>query len=305
MGHPLVSVVMPVYNAESYVGEAVESILAQTFDNFEFIILNDGSTDRSEQILKQYQQRDRRIRIVSRENRGLIATLNEGINCATGRYIARMDADDIALPERFSKQVEFLETHPDYVVVGSKVLLIDPEGLPICPFSTLTEHEAIDAAHMEGKGGAICHPASMLRRDVLQKVGGYRQEMKYAEDFDLFLRLAEVGKVANLPHILLKYRMHANSVGYTKRLEQVKSGFQALKEAHHRRSLDFQTTSMNELIINNESDASLSKIHRVWAWQSLVGGNVKTARKHAFLALKNNLISVDSWKVLACAMRGY
>ncbi|WP_421656444.1 glycosyltransferase family 2 protein [Leptothermofonsia sp. ETS-13] len=304
MGHPLVSVVMPVYNAEAYVGEAIESILAQTFDNFEFIILDDGSTDGSGQILKHYQQRDGRIKIISRENKGLIATLNEGIDCATGRYIARMDADDIALPERFSKQVEFLETHPDYVVVGSKVLLIDPEGLPICPFSTLTEHEAIDAAHMEGKGGAICHPASMLRRDILQKLGGYRQEMKYAEDFDLFLRLAEVGKVANLPHILLKYRMHANSIGYTKRLEQLKSNFQALKEAHHRRSIDFQITFMHE-VINNEGDVNLSKIHRAWAWQSLVSGNVKTARKHAFLALRNNLISVDSWKVLACAMRGY
>lgn len=304
MGQPVVSVVMPVYNAEAYVGEAIESILAQTFDNFELIILDDGSTDRSGQVLKQYQQRDARIKIISRENRGLVATLNEGIECSTGRYIARMDADDIALPERFSKQVEFLETHPDYVVVGSRVLLIDPEGLPICPFSTLTEHEAIDSAHMEGESGAICHPASMLRRDMLQKVGGYRQEMKYSEDFDLFLRLAEVGKVANLPHILLKYRMHQNSIGYTKRIEQLKYNFQALKEAHCRRSLDFQITFMNE-VINHESDANLGKIHRMWAWQSLVSGNVQTARKHAFLSIRNNLLSIDSWKVLACAIRGY
>lgn len=304
MSHPLVSVVMPVYNAEAYVSEAIESVLAQTFSDFEFIILDDGSTDRSLQILRQYQHDDSRIKIISRENRGLIATLNEGIDCAKGRYIARMDADDIALPERFSRQVEFLEHHPNHVVVGSKVLLIDPEGLPICPFSTLTEHEAIDAAHMQGQGGAICHPASMLRRDVLQKVGGYRPEMKHAEDFDLFLRLAEVGKVANLPHILLKYRMHENSVGHTKRIEQLKSGFQALKEAYSRRSLDFQITFLDE-VLSHESDSSLSKIHRVWAWQSLVSGNVKTARKHAFLALKNNLISLDSWKVFACAMRGY
>lgn len=292
---------MPVYNAGDYLSASVESILNQTFDDFELIIINDGSTDSSEKNLHHFQSKDSRVRLISRENRGLIATLNEGLNYAQGQYIARMDADDIALPERFSKQVFFLNNHPDYVALGSKVLLIDPDNLPICPFSTQTDHDDIDQAHLAGKGGAICHPALMVRRYALEQVGGYRKTMKHAEDLDLFLRLAEIGKLANLPDILMHYRMHPQSIGHQKRTEQRKSADKAVQEACQRRGLTMPSQPKNQ----HEKQATVCDLYQKWAWWALKAGHIKTARKHAWLALKENPTSMPAWKVLACAIRGY
>ncbi len=125
-----VSVIMPVYNGERYLEAAVESILNQTFSDFEFIITDDGSTDTSLALLRRYANRDPRIRLISRPNTGYVKALIEAVPLAKGKYIARMDADDISLPERFERQVRFLEQNPDYAVVGSKVLLIDSDGAP-------------------------------------------------------------------------------------------------------------------------------------------------------------------------------
>jgi glycosyltransferase involved in cell wall biosynthesis len=122
---PAISVLMPVYNTERYVAEAVESILAQTFRNFEFLIIDDGSTDRSLSILKRYAERDPRIYLVSRPNTGYVIALNEMLAMARGEFIARIDADDIALPERFEVQVAYLREHPEVVCLGSKVQFID------------------------------------------------------------------------------------------------------------------------------------------------------------------------------------
>lgn len=302
MPMPELSVLMPVYNAEKYLFEAVESILVQTFTNFEFIIINDGSTDGSESILQQFQKRDKRIKLISHENKGYTVALNEGLGYAEGRYIARMDADDIALPNRFAKQVTFLEENPNYVVVGSRVLLIDPEGLPICSFIQQTSHEEIDDGHMTGCSGAlIVHPAAMLRYDSLQKIGGYHTEMEPAEDLDLFLRLAEIGKLTNLPDILLKYRMHLKSVGHSRRIEQKRAAASAVREAHHRRGTVPPTTVSSDI----QSQHSVDEFHRIWTWWSLGAGNVATARKHALLSLRKNPISRESWKAFTCAIRGY
>ena len=123
---PTVSVVMTVYNTERYVGEAVGSVLGQTFGDFEFVIVDDGSTDRSTTILKDFAARDPRIRLVSRPNTGIVAAANEGIGLARGRYLARMDSDDVCLPRRFETQVNYLEQHPECVLVGSRVTVVDP-----------------------------------------------------------------------------------------------------------------------------------------------------------------------------------
>ena len=199
MKAPAISVLMPVYNAELYVAEAVESVLAQTFTDFELITIDDGSTDRSSRILEGYAGLDSRIRLVSRPNTGIVGALNEGASMARGEIIARMDADDVSLPERFAKQFEYLLAHPDCDAAGSRVLLIDPEGAPICEINEERSHEEIDRAHMSRRTGAITHPAAMMRSEALHAVGGYRQECLWAEDFDLFLRMAEIGRLANLP----------------------------------------------------------------------------------------------------------
>ena len=295
-----VSVLMSVYNGEKYLREAIESVLNQTFTNFEFLVINDGSTDRSGLLLEEYQKQDKRLRVSSQENKGVTKATNNLLRHAQGDYIAIMDADDVALPMRFEKQVQFLEQNSEYVVVGSKVLIIDPDGLPIRPFSEKTSHEELDADHMAGKGGAIIHPASMIRRRALESVGGYR-DMAPAQDFDLFLRLAEIGKLANLPDMLLKYRMHSKSLGNSKRLKQQREAKAAVMEAHIRRGL----APPANLILGNEHQASVSELHCKWAWWALGAGNVATARKHAFLALKKKPISLKNWKVVTFAIRGY
>ena len=153
--NPLISVCMAVYNAERYVAEAVESILNQTFGDFEFLILDDGSTDGSLDILRRYAERDPRIRLTSRPNQGLVASLNELVDQARGEFIARMDADDVSLPERFQREVDYLRDHPECVLVGSRVRLIDPDGDPLCDWCTMQEHEAIDAFYLRGQAWNI------------------------------------------------------------------------------------------------------------------------------------------------------
>ena len=155
---------MPVYNCRRYVAEAVESILGQTFSDFEFLIIDDGSTDGTLPILERYAARDPRVRLTSRPNKGVPATLKELVDQSRGEFIARMDADDIALPERFKKQVDYLRSHPDCVVVGCRVWEIDADGDPVREFATLSDHEEIDAFHFQMRGPALVHPSIMLRR---------------------------------------------------------------------------------------------------------------------------------------------
>lgn len=299
---PIISVLMPVYNAERYLAKAVESILMQTFADFEFIIVDDGSTDQSLKILQNYAVQDSRIRLTSRANQGLVYSLNEMIGQARGKFLARMDADDIAMPERFAKQVTFLQAHPECVAVGAQVLLIDPVELPLCKFAKPITHEQIDFAHLSGKGGgSIVHPSVMMRATAVSQIGGYRPEMESAEDLDLFLRLAEIGRLANLQEVLLWYRMHPKSIGHTRRLEQLQKANQAVCEAYKRRGLG--PPSCLEKMDSQET--SLAALYRKWAWWGLGNGHLTTARKYAFWALKAEPISLQSWKILACTMRGY
>ena len=298
---PLISVLMPVYNAERYVVEAVESILAQTFRDFEFLIIDDGSTDRSRVILERYAAQDDRIRFISRPNTGLIVALNEGLALARGDLIARMDSDDVSLPERFAVQVAYLREHPDCVAVGTGVLLIDSEGLPLCAWAKLGSHAEIDAAHMRGLGGAIVHPATMFRRDAVQAIGGYRPEFEAAEDFDVYLRLAERGRLANVPQVLFRYRQHMRSVGHRRQAFQQRQARAAVNEACRRRGLPVDEGA--DIPIGPSLEAADQ--HQKWAWWALGDGNIHAARKHSLRSLRLKPFSVASWRVAACALRGY
>ena len=216
MNPPLVSVMMPVYNVGRYVGKAVESILNQTFEDFEFLIVNDGSTDGSLEILREYAARDRRIRLSSRGNIGLAGSRDELLKAAQGELAACMDADDISSPDRLEKQVAYLREHPECSLVGSRVTIIDPDGEPLQVMGEHLEHEAIDRSLMNAEGQSIYNPSVMYRRHLALQVGGYRQEYDYMEDLDLFLRMAEVGRLANLPQPLLQYREHLGKVGHAR-----------------------------------------------------------------------------------------
>lgn len=215
---PKISVVMPVYNAEKYLREAMDSILAQTLGDFEFIIIDDGSTDASAEIVRSYS--DARIRFYQNErNMGVAATLNRGLDLATGEYIARMDADDISLPERFAKQAAYLDAHPECAALGCDMELF---GAQIGTFAH---------AHTAGQlkvdllfASALGHPTVMMRSTVVGREGlHYDEAYNGIEDYELWVRVAEKYDLGNLPEILLRYRMHAAQVtqNHTERYEQM------------------------------------------------------------------------------------
>jgi glycosyltransferase involved in cell wall biosynthesis len=206
---PFVSVVMPVYNGAEYLKEAIQSILDQTFTEFEFIILDDGSTDESRQIIAGFQ--DPRIRFIQNEkNLGLVATLNVGLNHAAGKYIARMDQDDIALPHRFQQQVDFLQANLDYVMCGTTVHYIGNKDERKFPRSD----DQIKVGLIFGC--PFAHPTVMIRRSVLETTGlRYDEQYKHAEDYGLWMELAIHGKMINLEEKGLRYRIHDKQYSVT------------------------------------------------------------------------------------------
>ena len=297
---PAVSVVMPVYNTEAFLAPAIDSILKQTCADFEFIILDDGSTDSSVSIIQQFAETDDRIRFFPLEHRGYVSLLRRGLNHCRGELVARMDSDDISMPDRFEKQLAFLREHPEMVAVGSRVVLIDPYGSRVEKPTHKTEHVEIEAELLNGVGWALVHPTVMMRREHLMKVGGYREDLAVSEDLDLFLRLAEVGKLANLPDVLLQYRQHLGSVNYTKYEQQKAVKRQIVAEAYRRRGLPMPANwafRERKLLPHPEQ-------YRRWGWAALRCGNLSVARRHAISAIRQAPLSVDTWRLTVCALRG-
>ena len=229
---PRVSVVMAVHNGGAYLGRAVQSILEQTFGDFEFVIVNDGSTDTTADVLQHAQAADGRVRVLQQDKAGLVASLNRGCGEARGAYIARMDADDIAFPTRLSRQVEFLDRHPAVAVVGSAVVRIDAAGREITRNVCPTTHAEIVEALQQYT--CFTHPTVMVRAAALAAVGGYRPAYRAAEDYDLWLRLSERYELANLPDPLLYYRVYPDQVSVRQLDQQVLSVVGARAAARQR-----------------------------------------------------------------------
>lgn len=210
MSSPLISVIMSVYNGEKYLSEAIESILVQTYKNFEFIIINDGSKDKSLEVINYYLEQDNRIVVISRENKGLIDSLNEGIKKAKGKYIVRMDADDISLPTRFEEQVKFMEGNPDIGISGSAVIRFG-ENIKTVTWKLLKNNEAIKSELLFSS--IFAHPSVIMNKKMIFKYNlFYDNQFLHAEDFELWTRIAKVTQMANLAKPLLKYRVVDNSM---------------------------------------------------------------------------------------------
>lgn len=220
MTSPKISVVMSVYNDEQYIAEAIQSILSQTFTDFEFIIINDGSTDRTEAILASF--RDDRIRLYSQENRGLTFSLNRGLSLVRGDYIARMDGDDVSMPERFARQVAFLDENPKIGLVGTFAYRIDTRSRRVNLYRYPTESAEIrDCLWSDCP---FCHTSVMFRRTCIEKVGGYRERIGPAEDLDLWFRITEYFDAANIPEALHAFRIDPYGITVSRRLEQLRAG---------------------------------------------------------------------------------
>jgi glycosyltransferase involved in cell wall biosynthesis len=301
VSNPAVSVVMTVYNTEQYLALAIDSILAQTYEDFEFIVIDDGSTDRSADIVRDYATRDGRIRLTSRPNTGVVRAANEGIGQARGKYLARMDSDDISMPHRFARQVSYLDANPDCVLVGSRVQIVDPYGSPVAVSGQKLAHEDIDAELLTSGGGwAVVQPSAMMRLDAVRQAGGYRGSVNMSEDHDLFLRLAERGKVANLSEPVLQYRRHYKSLNHTQyeKAWQVKEAI--LREAYERRGRPFPNDWKDDPWRPPEKSEQL----RLWGWAAIKAGNRRVARKHAMGALAAAPLSAQAWRLMYCAIRG-
>jgi len=208
MASPKISVIMSVYNGEKYLRESVESILNQTFTSFEFIIVNDGSTDSSLDIIRSYD--DDRIRLIDNEqNIGLTKSLNKALRFAGGEYIARQDADDVSLPNRLERQVNYLEKHPEVAVLGTSVYLIDEDG------KTTTKVVALAGPTLKDlhKGNQFTHGSVMFKKDIVAELGGYNESLRYVQDYELWLRLAKKHHIGNLREPLYKLRFHTAKLG--------------------------------------------------------------------------------------------
>ena len=303
---PCVSVLLPAYNCESFVAEAVQSILKQTFQDFELLIIDDGSTDTTSSILRSFN--DPRIRLLPNDrNLGLIATLNRGLILASGQYVARMDADDIAAPERLSKQVVYLDTHPDVHVVGTMVDLINEQGVifgggPRYP----TKPEEIRRYLL--RECCLIHPSTIFRKGTVTAVGGYDASASHAEDYDLWLRLSDHHKIANLPDTLLSYRMHKKQVSVINiKIQHDIAQACRLAAIQRRKALGENVRSIEEIVRVplwrrlTASECSLGLDYLNWAYIYRSMKCPKMALGLAFKAAENSPFSLKVWgTVIAC-----
>lgn len=234
-----VSVLMPAYNAVEHIREAIDSILEQTFTDFEFLIIDDGSTDNTIEVIKEYS--DPRIKLIHNDkNQGLIYSLNYGLDIAQGKYIARMDADDIALNTRFEKQVDFFENNTDISILGTAFAFLGtPYEIHHPNYNQEIRIKLLD-------DGAFAHPTVMMRRDVIISNNiRYNADYKYIEDYRFWVEAAIKNiKMANLDEVLLKYRQHSQQVSYQK--------FQEQEETKQRIKLEYLTHYFGKYLTSNE-----------------------------------------------------
>jgi glycosyltransferase involved in cell wall biosynthesis len=221
LSNPKITVLMPVYNCELYIREAVDSILNQTFTDFEFLIIDDASTDETVTIIKTYD--DPRIQLIQKpQNSGYTNSLNYGLSISRGKYIARMDGDDVSLPERFAKQVTFLDANPDVILCGTFYSIIGTKEVITVPGN----FEDIKLTLL--RKCCFGHPTVMIRKNSVDKLAAiYDVNKEPAEDYDLWVRLLAIGKMYNLQEVLLNYRVHDSQASQKREKQQINSALEA------------------------------------------------------------------------------
>ena len=291
---PLVSVVMVVRDFERFVGEAIESILRQTFTGFEFVILDFGSTDRSKAIVSAYAARDRRIRL-HYANCDLVEARNIACSLATAHYIAIQDADDFSLPDRLLRQVEFMQKHAGCALLGSAAEWTDAQGTSLFTLEFPTEHDEIRSALVTRC--AFSHTSILMRREAFVAVGGYRKAFALAHDYDLFLRISERFQCANLEQVLVKYRLHLQQSSLSKRDQQIHCALAARASAVCRKNalldpLDSaDAVTPNLLAALGVTPAEIQTSHfrgcRRWVSNAIAAKDCSTAIQIAVTTLKS------------------
>lgn len=223
---------MSVYNGSSFLDQCIESVLKQTFTDFEFLIVDDTSTDSSLEMIFSWARKDSRISVIkNNSNIGLTKSLNKAIEMAKGEYIARIDADDLCYPERLERQVAFLESNPNCVLVGSWAEIIDDKNNVLRTVKYPTE--SVDIKEDLIKYNPFFHSSIMVRKDALSTVGSYNENFRFAQDYELYFRLAQKYDLANIPSVLIKYREIKNSITGSKNRKQIGFVIKAKSNALH------------------------------------------------------------------------
>ncbi|WP_294373418.1 glycosyltransferase [uncultured Clostridium sp.] len=290
MDRPMITVLMAVYNGEKFLKEAMESILNQTYKDFEFLIINDGSTDKSVEIIESFN--DPRIRLVHNEkNLKLIASLNKGISLARGKYIARMDCDDISMPERFEKEVEFLENHSDYGMVGTCYNIIDAQGKVQRNVSYPSNPDLIKL--FLSLTCPLVHGSVMIRAELLKKNLYGSNDFSAVEDYELWTRIAEKSKIYNIPEHLFRYRIYGESFSDSKSQLMHEQTVELSKVLYKKNKREYKRIVKEQIFDNkcsSETDEAKEFINK-WliglAKRFLYVCDVPTAAK-LYLKAKNN-----------------
>ena len=288
--NPKISVIMSVYNGEKYLKEAIESILNQAFTDLEFIIVNDGSTDKSLEIIQSYN--DERIKIINNEkNIGLVKSLNKALQFVKGEYIARQDADDSSLPNRLKLQLEFLEKHPEVALLGTGIYVINENG------------ETIERRIMHPnpkrsllKGNRFIHGSVMFKKSVIDEVGTYNETLRYSQDYELWLRISKKYDVRNLTAPLYKLRMHKSSILSRKVEEQqmyaVLAQKLAMNEIKEETLRDLQDNPPLFYQTLNRSDKIM--FHKAVAYNHAQNNDLPSLRRECFKAFKLNPFDLEN-----------
>lgn len=290
-GSPTVSVVMAVFDGEQFVAEAVDSILSQSFSDLELIVVNDGSIDGTAGILESYQ--DCRLRVLSQDNNGLTRSLVRAAECAQGKYIARQDSDDVSDPVRIERQVQYLEAHPDVVLLGTSAVLIDACGEEFGRTLVETDPEAISRKLDEEN--QFVHGSILMRAEAFRRVGGYREQFLYGQDYDLVARLSERWKVANLKEAyyfrrvspdMISMKYNAVQVGFrdlakTLRIERMTTGSDRLDTQAVVKELD-------EIARCPQDPHYLDRHRKAYTYTCLRHGHVGQARRAVVEQIRRN-----------------
>ena len=309
---PTVSVVMPVFNGERFLREAVESILNQSFGDLEFVIVDDGSTDSTPSILESYCRQDQRVKVHRQGNQGIVASLNQGCLIARGDYVARMDADDVSAPQRLGRQVAFLDANPRVGLVGcGKYDNIDVAGAVLYTTYLPQDNETIQNTLVQR--WCFLHPSIMFRRALLDEAGSYRKEFEGAEDHDFILRLLEHCEAHNLPERLIRYRLNPKGLSITYHQYMNDLGEVAMRLARRRRNgqpedLEHEVAELHALKQRRKPPGglagalqaakdSLYAANRYYGFgcRELCAGQLQNARRCFLRSLRTNCLFVKSW----------
>lgn len=294
---PRVSVVLPVWNSEAFLGEAIESIVRQTFRSLELIVVDDGSSDGSLRIAEEYARRDARVRVLRHAERGGYArALNAGIEAARGEFIARMDGDDVSHTNRLQQQVEYLEANPCCVAVGSAIEAIDASGKRIGVTYFAAGHEKIVAELLRGTT-SLSHPTVVARKEALLAAGGYDPALYPSEDLALWLALGELGCLANLRQPLLRYRRHEGAVGVRDRAGQMRMTVEIVNRARRVRGLPRLRRSLM-----SPGRIARARYHFDCARFALVGGTRRVAIRHAARAIASDPMWAEPYAALVASL---